>query len=113
MGGGDEQETWRRQRLQILTGFKTPQQGAQTSITLPWRQRWMRRAAGNFGELADAETEARPAAPGYGEEDGRMARALWSKAEELSGEPFEVEAMVTVVRRWTNAYGVRGLVVCI
>ena len=96
----DEQEdVAARQRLQILTGFKTPQQGAQTSIYAAMAPEVdAARYGGHFlRELADAETEARLAAPGYGEEDGRMARALWSKAEELSGEPFEVEAMVTVV----------------
>ena len=54
------------------------------------------RYGGHFlRETADAEEEARSFAPGYGADDGTLAGALWSKAEALSGQPFDPAPMLT------------------
>ena len=78
----------RARRLQILTGLKTPRQGAQTSI---WAATAPQISAARFGgrflrEVGLAEAEARRIAPGYG--DDELGRELWRKAEALSGAPF-------------------------
>ena len=87
-------------RLQLLTGLKTPMQGAQTSIfaaTAP--EVTAARYGGHFlREVSDAEDEARRFAPGYGTighaGSEELGRALWRSAERLSGETFEPAEML-------------------
>lgn len=81
-------------RLQLLTGLKTPRQGAQTSV---WAATAPEINASRFGgrflrEVADAEAEARLIAPGYG--DDALGLQLWQRAEALSGAPFNPSPML-------------------
>jgi NAD(P)-dependent dehydrogenase (short-subunit alcohol dehydrogenase family) len=84
----------RARRLQLLTGLKTPAQGAQTSI---WAATAPEICAADYGgrfvrEVADAEAEARLVAPGYG--DDALGRELWRRAEALSGTQFDPRPML-------------------
>ena len=75
-------------------GFKTASQGAQTSIyaaTSP--ELTSRRAGGRFlRDCADADDEAVLASSllGLGYTDEALSRALWRRAEQLSGAAFRV-----------------------
>lgn len=79
-------------------GFKTPEQGAQTTLFAATSPRLSARSFGGkfLRECADADGEAyaasRVANLGYG--DAQVAAALWSEAERLSGAPFEATPML-------------------
>ena len=79
-------------------GFKTASQGAQTSIyaaTSP--ELTSRRAGGRFlRDCADADDEAVLASSllGLGYTDEALSRALWRRAEQLSGAAFRPEPLL-------------------
>eukprot|EP00308_Calcidiscus_leptoporus_P009006 CAMPEP_0119358688 /NCGR_PEP_ID=MMETSP1334-20130426/6827_1 /TAXON_ID=127549 /ORGANISM="Calcidiscus leptoporus, Strain RCC1130" /LENGTH=451 /DNA_ID=CAMNT_0007373231 /DNA_START=72 /DNA_END=1427 /DNA_ORIENTATION=+ len=95
-GLADEEDAGAARQLQLLTGLKTPRQGAQTSIYAATAPEVSAATCGGhfLKELADAEQEARLFAPGYGADDGTLARELWRRAETLSGEPFDPAPML-------------------
>ena len=81
-----------RSRLVLRRGFKTPRQGAQTTIFTAMAPELTARNAGGrfFRDCADAEDEAVTASEllGLGYTDDALARALWRRSEELSGANF-------------------------
>jgi len=79
-------------------GLKTPEQGAQTTVYAATSPDLTPRGAGGkfLRECADAEREAVVASDlsGLGYHDERLAVALWSEAERLTGSEFRVTPLL-------------------
>ena len=79
-------------------GFKTPSQGAQTSIYAATSPELTPRSAGGhfLRDCADADDEAVLATSllGFGYTDEKESGALWRRSEQLSGADFRPEPML-------------------